>query len=32
MATSIPQILTRITGVLKDGYLPAIENQLTVEP
>ena len=29
---NVPQILTRITDVLKTGYLPAIDNQLTVEP
>lgn len=29
---SVPQILTRVTDVLKQGYLPAFDNQLTVEP
>lgn len=29
---NVPQILTRVTDVLKQGYLPAFDNQLTVEP
>lgn len=29
---SVPQILTRVTDVLKQGYLPAFDNQLTVKP
>lgn len=32
MPNSVPQILTRVTDVLKQGYLPAFDNQLTVEP
>lgn len=32
MPVSVPQILTRVTDVLKQGYLPAFDNQLTTEP
>ena len=29
---NVPQILTRITDVLKTRYLPAFDNQLTAAP